>query len=881
MQAIDKASRVVRQRVQFAAQVEQLTAEQLAQRMHNAEIAGGGHPFLIVQYAYACIHAEYRFQCVLECGDLAGLLDYPDEARVREVVSQRQRDLRTGGERGGAGRRRINSVAKVSQDVHGTAMGHAAIKQQGVESCGRCLPQRILPIHGKGHLVAQRHQCAREKLARRRVIVRDQYGARCAAVKWGRAVWVHTTFRVVHLVLAEWSSMRRVSTRPLAFFLVAWIALSWGAAAHAGLSVGADTLVVPGLTLADMQADLDPQADGKGIQLRLTARKADIPAMGWRKLGLALEGQLDRDELGRWIFAGRVRLRGAPGGALTDAAVNIVADEAANTLTVSITQDKALAEVALPIDQVTHAQITLKNLPAGWLQGLLATVRSGRLTAGKVNADLALDLLDTGTQAAGQFALDGVGFDSPGGKLAGQKISGSGRLGLDTGKEGATIDLDAGLRGGEWLLGPLYANLPAHLVQVSLSVRSQKGVLGIRRLRLTDPDALQLEGELGFDAGGDLSQLRLDRFNARFPAAYERYGKGLLRTWGLDGLRASGDVAGHVAIGAGGPTAFAFQTGGLDLAMADGRLGVNGLHGSLDWSVDEDRPTTRLGWRSLQVYRIPNGAAEGSWRSKGGTLSLEKPMAIPVLDGDLRILSLGWKPAAATGERLQTSLALTQIDMGAFCRAVGWPEFGGTLGGAVPSLRYVDDRVELGGGLSLNVFDGFVDITGMTLSRPFSDAPVLAGNVALRNLDLSKMTSVFDFGSITGRLRGGIDDLRLVAWQPSAFKASLVADQGGRISQKAVNNLTSVGGGGIAGGLQGTVLKLFKTFGYKRIGLSCTLKGDVCTMGGLGTTKDGYTMVEGSGLPHLTVVGHQREVDWPTLLRRLQAATKGDGPTIQ
>jgi hypothetical protein len=675
--------------------------------------------------------------------------------------------------------------------------------------------------------------------------------------------------------------MRRVSTRPVALLLLAWIAMAWGTAAHAGLSVGADSLAVPGLALSDMQVDLDPQADGKGIQLRLTAKKADIPAMGWRKLGLALDGRLDRDELGRWLFEGRAKLRGAPGGALTDATVRIIADEAANTLAVTIIQDKVLAEVALPMDQVTHAQITLKNLPAGWLQGLLSTVWNGHPTTGRINADLALDLLDTGTQVAGQFALDGVGFDSPGGKLAGQKISGNGRLGLDIGRDSTTMDVDASLRGGEWLLGPLYANLPAHPVQLSLSARTQKGALGIRRLRLTDPDALQLEGELGFDAKGDLAQLKLDRFNARFPAAYDRYGKGLLRTYGLDGLQATGEVAGHATLDANGPTAFAFQTSGLDLAMADGRLGVNGLHGSLDWSAGEDRPATKLGWHSLQVYRIPNGSAEGSWRSTGGTLSLEKPMAIPVLDGNLRVLSLGWKPAAASGERLQTSLALTQIDMAAFSRAVGWPEFGGTLGGAVPSLRYVDDRVELGGGLALNVFGGFIDITGMTLSRPFGDAPVLAGTIALRNLDLAQMTSVFDFGSITGRLNGSVDDLRLVAWKPSAFKASLVADQGGRISQKAVNNLTSVGGGGIAGGLQGTVLKLFKTFGYKRIGLSCALKGDVCSMGGLGQAKDGYTIVEGSGLPHLTVVGHQREVDWPTLVRRLEAATKGDGPTIQ
>ncbi|MET0504054.1 MAG: hypothetical protein ABWZ85_01865 [Luteibacter sp.] len=675
--------------------------------------------------------------------------------------------------------------------------------------------------------------------------------------------------------------MLPVSTRTFALFIVAWIALAWVDGARAGLSVGADALSVPGLEMTGMQADINPGDGGKGVTVALTAQKADVPAMGWRKIGLGLDGALARDELGRWIFDGTVRLRGAPGGAWTRATVRMVADDSANTLEISVRQDKSLAQVALPMDQTSHAQITLKALPAGWLQGLLSTVWSGRATTGRVDADLALDVLDGGVQAAGQFALDGVGFDSPAGTLAGEKLSGSGRLGLGSQTDGASIDLDATLRGGALLLGPLYADLPAHAVQLSLSARSQKGVLAVRRLRVTDPDALQLEGELGFTANGDLSLLRIDRFNARFPAAYGRYGKGLLRSMGIDSLGADGDVSGHVSLGPKGLDAFAVQTVGLDLVAADGRFGVQGLHGAVDWSAGDDRPATKLGWRALNVQRIPNGAADASLRSVGGTLALQKPLAIPLLDGQLRVQSLAWKPAATTGDRLQTSLALTQIDMAAFCRALGWPEFKGKLGGAVPSLRYVDDRVELAGGLSLNVFDGFVDITGMSLAQPFGASPVLTGDIALRKLDLALMTSVFDFGSITGRLDGGIDDLRLVAWKPSAFKAHLLADGGGRISQKAVNNLTSVGGGGIAGGLQGTVLKIFKTFGYRRIGLSCTLKGDICNMGGLGAAKDGYTIVEGSGLPRLTVVGHQREVDWPTVVRRLEAATQGEGPVIQ
>ncbi|MGH8213834.1 MAG: hypothetical protein ACREPP_11470, partial [Rhodanobacteraceae bacterium] len=80
-------------------------------------------------------------------------------------------------------------------------------------------------------------------------------------------------------------------------------------------------------------------------------------------------------------------------------------------------------------------------------------------------------------------------------------------------------------------------------------------------------------------------------------------------------------------------------------------------------------------------------------------------------------------------------------------------------------------------------------------------------------------------------------------------------------------------------------LNLFKTFGYSRIGLSCVLRAGVCTMGGLAPigsgNQAGYTIVEGSGLPHISVIGHERQVDWATLVDRLKVATQGNGPVVR
>ena len=672
--------------------------------------------------------------------------------------------------------------------------------------------------------------------------------------------------------------MRFTSSHLLLSFAIL-LGVGWMLPARADIALGAKAMSVPGVKMQDLQARVGEDGEG-GLRLTLRAAKADVPTMGWKHVAVDLQGVLQRDVHMRWLFDGTAQIAGAPGAALSNAKVSMVVDEAANTLEIDISQGAAQASTALPLDQPTHAQISLKGVPTVWLQGILSTIWSGRATAGKLDADMALDMADKGFQASGQFALSAGGFDTPSGTIAGQGVNGNGRLNIDTTASPSRIDLDASLRGGELLLGPIFAHLPDHPVQLSLSAATRSGAVDFTRLRVADADALQFDGALAFNAKGELQHLRLDRLQSRFPAAYQRYGQAWLATLGMRDVRVDGQLNGSLDMDASGLRSFAFDTEGLDLADAEGRLALKGLRGSLDWAAQGERPVTTLGWQSLQVYRMANGSAQARWQSRDGALSLQHALELPLLNGRARVGNLEWRPAAAKGRRLTTSVAFTGIDMAAFSRAMGWPEFPGTLGGAIPGLRWGDDRIEFDGGLSVNVFDGFVDITRLSLQGPFSASPVFSGDVQLRQLDLGAMTSVFDFGNITGRMDGSIDELRLVNWSPVAFKASLLANGGGRISQRAVNNLTAMGGGGMAAGLQGAVLKLFKNFSYKRIGLNCTLQASVCHMGGLDNDADGYTIVEGSGLPHLQVIGHQTQVDWPTLVRRLKAAIAGNGPEV-
>ena len=150
------------------------------------------------------------------------------------------------------------------------------------------------------------------------------------------------------------------------------------------------------------------------------------------------------------------------------------------------------------------------------------------------------------------------------------------------------------------------------------------------------------------------------------------------------------------------------------------------------------------------------------------------------------------------------------------------------------------------------------------------------------------MTGAFSFGRITGRLSGRVDGLRLFNWSPVAFDARLYTPPDDRskhrISQRAVENIGSIGGGGagVTAALSSGFLRFFDDFNYDRLGLSCRLENDVCAMDGVAPAPNGgYYLVKGKGLPRIDVIGSSRRVDWPRLVQQLIAATKSGGPTVQ
>jgi hypothetical protein len=368
--------------------------------------------------------------------------------------------------------------------------------------------------------------------------------------------------------------------RPLA--MCALWTLLWAAPTWAGTVVVAKRVDMPGVSLQDVRAQLTPGASPDTVQISLRAGKADIPGFGWRKVGIVMEGNLHRDVRMRWMFDGTVQLSGAPGGALSNAAMNLVVDASANTLEINASQGIARIDTAFPLDQATHAQVNLRNLPARWLQGLLAAIWPAHIAGGKLDADLALDVREDGFQSSGDVTFADIKYATPAGTTAGQGLDGHARFELDATARPAQLTLNGGIHNGELQLGPVLAKLPAHDVVLDLNASAERGSLAINRLHMDDADALQLNGALTIDAKGTLPKLKLESFRARFPAAYERYGGPWLDNLIAPDLQIAGQLEGHVDYAGEHLRSFGLRTEAL---------GCRRQHGSMAG----ERPARRAG----------------------------------------------------------------------------------------------------------------------------------------------------------------------------------------------------------------------------------------------------------------------------------------------
>lgn len=664
-------------------------------------------------------------------------------------------------------------------------------------------------------------------------------------------------------------------------FRVIGIVLALGIGAQvraAGLRVTVDAVQSGGARATNIEVHMAPSSGG-GQDLRLTAARLDWPDAALTLFDLQVRCPLESTGA-VWQCAGQGQLRTASDAVPLEA--GFVAQLEHGRLNLEI--NRAPARLSLNprgAGDDLRWQVRLRQLPLDWLSDLL---RKSWPSLTRLDGQLALDLELPAKDAAAaeiDYSLRDFGFDTVDGSTAAAHVSLAGKLEW---RPGAPWRLRhrGQIGSGEVLAGAFHVVFADHGTRLEFGVAPERDAYRISDFVFDDPGVLGLAATALVAPGAPvpLRALDIESATAQLPQAQQRYLASRLALSGWSGLQSRGRIVARGRADAEGPLDATVALVAVDLADNARGVGIDGLDGELAWRRDGELPATGLQWKAAQLYSLPLGGARLRWQSRDGALNLLEPAQVPLLGGSLDVQHFRVHPAAAGGERLKAGFAVHGVDLAALSHALGWPRFGGKLGGAVPELRYADERLELKGGLMLDVFDGTLNVTGLALERPFGVSPSLSADIAFAGLDLALLTGTFDIGGITGRLSGHVRALRLVDWQPVAFDAQLHALDGGRISQRAVNTISSVGGGGIAAGLQASMLRLFDTFGYSRLGIGCRLQNAVCHMRGLEADASRYTLVEGRGLPRIQIVGHQSEVDWSVLVERLQAAARGTKPVI-
>lgn len=641
-----------------------------------------------------------------------------------------------------------------------------------------------------------------------------------------------------------------------------------------------DRIGTPLARIEGMKLTLDWPVGAEHGQMRLQAALLDAGELGYRWRALDGQCELRGEAAAGWQCSGKVAARGAKG---LDVSFRIGDDALALSL------GTGPSKIALSrTDEAAPLALELVRMPIIWLQPLLAQAwGDGRITGGQVDAQWQIDAQDESLALGGPLTVGGLGLDTPDGTLAAEGVSAAGKLAVRLDEAQTTVDVSFDLGGGELLAGPLYLALPAHAVSLGARMtRGDDGPWRVESLRWRDPGVLELDGAFTLDPAAQ-APLRAGEFRVALPdlvAANARYFESLNASFGLSGLSLGGRARIAASLDQGDWQALDLTLENLELEDGSARFGVTRANGDLRLRRGAAPADGELSWAGAHAWGLSLGEAHLPLRSAAAGLALREPVAIDLLGGTLRLNTLNYAPRAQD-ERFDLSLALEDADLALLSAALGWPPFTGRISGELPAVHYENQRLDLAGGLGADLFDGRVDVSQLSMERPFGVAPMLSASIDFSNLDLQPLTSAFGFGEITGRLDGRIHGLRLVDWEPAAFDASFhtVSQRGERqrISQRAVRELTEVGGGGLAAGLQAQMFKAFSSFGYSRIGLSCFLDNNVCTMGGLGPAPGGgYLIVDGSGLPRVNVVGHQQRVDWPVLLGRLKAASEGQMPVV-
>jgi len=311
------------------------------------------------------------------------------------------------------------------------------------------------------------------------------------------------------------------------------------------------------------------------------------------------------------------------------------------------------------------------------------------------------------------------------------------------------------------------------------------------------------------------------------------------------------------------------------------RFSVSGLNSDITIGESRTKRNSTLEWQSLSLYKIIFGSGDITMRTGEKNLEVIDWRDVDMLDGTLLINQLSLTDIGNKNFKLNLHGELTPVSLKTFTQALGWPLLSGRLSGAIDGLEYSQGDLKMNGDLEFRIFDGDIVLNGLMVKNLFDRNSRFYTNVDINNLDLEQLTDTFSFGKIKGSLDGYFHGLTLINWQPVYFDAVFRTPDNDkrphRISQKALDNLSEIGGG-MPGVLSQGFIRFIPEYSYGRLGIRCLLSNGICNLGGVEETADGFYIMTRGGLlpPWVDVKGTGRSIIWRDLVNGLKQIAEGE-----
>ncbi len=438
-------------------------------------------------------------------------------------------------------------------------------------------------------------------------------------------------------------------------------------------------------------------------------------------------------------------------------------------------------------------------------------------------------------------------------------------------------------------------------LQLKLNYQPDEQRISFAKIKLVLPGILELQSNAMVNITPDyaaINKFRTDLIVQDLALLNDNYLKNILEGTDYEGLELDGKINLELKY-LNEVMTISSEINELSLEFK-GLFSFADINGHLFWNnkINSSVRESRISWESAVLNKLPLGNTLINFISHNDQFSLTKEIEIALFDGSLNINRLDINnignnfgsnfgnnfinnTVINTGQASDADKKLSvivegminPISLSQVSEHFNWPILDGTLSAIIPSTTYNEDHFEIGGAMLLQVFDGAVIIKDLNIEHPLQDYARLEANIDLTNLDLQSLTKTYNFGEIQGRLEGNFSNLVLQSWLPVSFDAYIRTPENDkskhRISQRAIDNLSSLGGA--SGLLSRSFLSFFKTFSYNKIGLSCKLKNNICSMSGVEAKGEGYYIVKGGGVPRIDVMGFQDRVNWQVLINRLKA----------